>query len=176
MKLKLKLYSVSEEYINYLRKYDSRVYDNKINNRNHKRKYLGVVLKINSYNYFIPLSSPKETDYLNGNIRSDSPSIIRMHNNKDLFGTLRLSNMIPVPNTEIEYYDIQKEKDEFYKFIVLNELRFINKNKKIIVYYSNSLYNQKNNNVDKEFLKNTVDFNLLETKCDEWINKKKKSV
>ena len=106
MNSKLKLYSVSDKYINYLRKYDSKVYDNKVTNRNHKRKYLGVVLNINNYNYFIPLSSPKKTDYLNGIIRKDTSTIIRIHNSNELFGTLRLSNMIPVPNDEIKYYNV----------------------------------------------------------------------
>lgn len=61
--MQLNLYSVSDEYIEYLRNFDNRVYDNKQEIRIHTRKYLGVVLSINSFNYYIPFSSPKDTDY-----------------------------------------------------------------------------------------------------------------
>lgn len=54
----MKLYSVSDKYIQYLRKFDNKVYDNKENNRKFNRKYLGIVLTINELNYYIPMSSP----------------------------------------------------------------------------------------------------------------------
>ena len=59
----MKLYIISDKYINYLRKFDKKVYDNKEDTRKMTRKYLGVVLKINNFNYYVPLSSPKKTDY-----------------------------------------------------------------------------------------------------------------
>jgi protein AbiQ len=59
----LKIYSVSDNYITFLRKYVSGVYSNKEGMRAHTRKYLGVVYTINGYNYYIPLSSPKDSDY-----------------------------------------------------------------------------------------------------------------
>lgn len=57
----MKLYAVSDEYINYLRNFDKRVYDNKEEIRKATRKYLGIVLKINNLNYYIPMSSPKKS-------------------------------------------------------------------------------------------------------------------
>ena len=41
-----KLYSVSDDYVEWLRKDFPNVYSNKINSRTHTRKYLGVVLQI----------------------------------------------------------------------------------------------------------------------------------
>ena len=41
----MQLYSVSDEYINYLRKKFPRVYSNKENKRVHTRKYLGTVIE-----------------------------------------------------------------------------------------------------------------------------------
>ena len=38
----MKLYTVTDKYINYLKKFDYRVYDNKDDNII-KRKYLGIV-------------------------------------------------------------------------------------------------------------------------------------
>ena len=58
-----KLYSVSDEYVEWLRKDYPNVYSNKIDSSTHTRKYLGVVLQIEQYKYYIPMSSPKESDY-----------------------------------------------------------------------------------------------------------------
>lgn len=62
----LTIYSVSDKYIDYLRS-DAKlinVFDNKENSRIHTRKYLGVVIKHNSFNYYIPFSSPKANDFI----------------------------------------------------------------------------------------------------------------
>ncbi len=58
-----KIYSVSDAYIDYLRQYEPNVYSNKVGNRTHTRKFVGTVIKINGYKYFVPMSSPKESDY-----------------------------------------------------------------------------------------------------------------
>ena len=59
----LKLYEISEEYISYISTVEKNVFSSKENDRNHTRKYLGIVYSINGYNYYIPLSSPKNSDY-----------------------------------------------------------------------------------------------------------------
>ena len=59
----LKLYEISEEYISYISTVEKNVFSSKENERNHTRKYLGIVYSINGYNYYIPLSSPKNSDY-----------------------------------------------------------------------------------------------------------------
>ena len=58
-----KLYSVSDTYIEYLRKKYPNVYSNKLTTRVHTRKYVGIVIQIEKFNYYVPLSSPKESDY-----------------------------------------------------------------------------------------------------------------
>lgn len=80
--MKLNLYSISDKYISYLRQFDNRIYDNKEDIQTQTRKYLGIVLTINDFNYYIPMSSPKKSDYLdieNKSIRKDTKTIIRMH-------------------------------------------------------------------------------------------------
>ena len=62
--MKLNLYSVNDEYIKYLRKFENKVYDNKEEIRKYERKYVGVVLEINSLNYYVPMSSQKTSDYI----------------------------------------------------------------------------------------------------------------
>ena len=60
---KLKLYEVSGEYISYISTVEKNVFSSKENDRIHTRKYLGIVYSINRSNYYIPLSSPKSSDY-----------------------------------------------------------------------------------------------------------------
>lgn len=82
--MRLNLYSVDDNYIKYLRQFDEKIYDNKEDNRTFERKYLGVVLTVNGFNYYIPMSSPKKsdyTDYENKIIRNDTKTIIRIHEN-----------------------------------------------------------------------------------------------
>lgn len=147
--MNLRLYSISDTYCNYLRKFDDKVYDNKEFTRNHTRKYLGIALTINNINYFIPMSSPKPTDYFDKSFkipRKSIPTIIRIvdiRKSDKLYGTLRISNMIPTPIEEIEPYDIHKEKDINYKNIVLSELSFISRNQNKIIKYASKVYFQK---------------------------------
>ena len=124
--MKLNLYSVSDKYIKYLRQFDEKIYDNKEEIRTHERKYLGVVLTVNEFNYYIPMSSPKKSDYIDFHekiIRNSTKTIIRMNEGNRLYGTLRISNMIPVPITELEPYIILDETDLKYKEVILGELR-----------------------------------------------------
>lgn len=116
----MQLYSISDEYINYLREKFPRVYSNKENERVHTRKYLGAVIEIDSHKYYIPLSSPKEKqDYVmvNGKkkIRKDSLIVMRIVSgageNAELKGTLQIGTMIPVPDGAIELYDVEHEAD-----------------------------------------------------------------
>ena len=144
--MKLNLYSVNDEYIKYLRKFENKVYDNKEEIRKYERKYVGVVLEINSLNYYVPMSSPKKSDYIdkkNKIIRKDTKTIMRIYERNHLYGTLRISNMIPVPITELEPYIISNEKDLKYKNVILSEIRYINKNSEKIIKNAKLVYNQK---------------------------------
>lgn len=178
----LKLYEISEQYISYLRSFDNLVFSSKEDDRKHTRKYLGVVYTINNYNYFIPLSSPKHTDYqmMNGKrqIRKSIIPIIRItalanSGVLELKGTLKLSNMIPVPASELTLYDLEHESDSFYKTLIHKELLFIRKNKNKITQYAEILYKQKREGTPAiGYLKSTVNFSLLEQKHDDFIAKK----
>ena len=175
----LKLYEISEEYISYISTVEKYVFSAKENDRNHTRKYLGVVYSINGYNYYIPLSSPKNTDYQIENgvrkIRGSIIPIIRITSKSssgdlELKGTLKLSNMIPVPASELTLYDIEHESDLFYKSLIHKEMLFIRKNKNKIIQNAKILYKQKKeNNPSIGYLKSTVDFSLLEQMHDKFL-------
>jgi protein AbiQ len=176
----LKIYSVSDRYIAYLRQKNPNVYSNKEESRTHTRKYVGVVVKINGFNYYIPMSSPKKSDYqLAGSenvIKKSIIPIIRIvvknaDGRKKLIGTLRISHMLPVPESELELYDIENEQDLQYKDVVQSEQIFIRKNQSKIINNANVLYKQKiNNDNSAGYVKTTLPFLELEKYCDEYIS------
>ena len=160
-----------------------KIFSAKENDRNHTRKYLGIVYSINGYNYYIPLSSPKNSDYRMDNgirkIRGSIIPIIRITSQSssgelELKGTLKLSNMIPVPASELILYDMEHEPDLFYKSLIHKEMILIRKNKNKIIQNAKILYKQKKENKPAiGYLKSTVDFSLLEQMHDKFIEKKK---
>lgn len=174
----LKLYSLSDRYCNYLRNFDNKIYQNKETDRKHSRKYLGIVLNINNLNYYIPLSSPKKSDYNDkkcSKIRKSTNTIIRIKSkdrtgNEILRGTLRISNMIPIPMYEVEEYNKSNELDKKYLDVINDELKFISKNEKKIVKLAKLVYKQKIENRKISYLDSCVDYKLLEKKCKEYMN------
>ncbi len=147
-----KFYTVSDRYVEFLRIKYPNVYSNKADTRVHTRKYLGIVIKFSNYNYYIPVSSPKTTDYqLAGGeyvIKKSIVPIVRIivknrDGKKELKGTLRISHMIPVPDSELELYDLDNEPDSTYKDLVQGEMIFIRKNQEKILANANLLYEQK---------------------------------
>ena len=179
---RLMLYSVSDTYIEYLRKNFPNVYSNKTDTRVHTRKYIGVVICVEGYRYYIPLSSPKETDYqVAGKERVIKKSIIPImrivvknsEGKKELKGTLRISHMIPVPETELELYDLEHEPDDTYKDLVHQEIVFIRKNREKIIANANLLYKQKTeNDITAGYVESALDYKALERKCIEFIKEK----
>lgn len=186
--MELKLYTIDTVYVDFLRMDSklSKVFDNKDDSNAFTRKYVGVVLNIGGYKYYVPLSSPKNTDFIVVDnirrIRKNIIPIIRItakdkEGNLELKGTLKFSNMIPVPDEVITYYDISKEADSDYKILVEKEYEFIKKNQVTILRNASVLYNQKIK--EKEFfpegkkkpgyLESVIDFKYAERVCDMYL-------
>jgi protein AbiQ len=178
--MSLTICSIDSRYIHYLRSDPKlqNVYENKDGPTSHGRKYLGIVLQILTYPYYVPLSSPKKSDYdPTGRIRKDIIPIMRIiaeneSGNPELKGTLRFSNMIPVPDCAIIPYDIHLERDLNYKIIVEKEYRFIRSNQKRIYKNAEIIYRQKTvedafyiGKKKPDYLSSTVDFLYAEIKC-----------
>ena len=173
-KMILKLYEVDNDYIDYLKKYDKKVLNYSGEKYKVNRKYLGILLKINEFIYIAPLSSPKNKDYdLDKKIKKSTKIIIRIKKiQKDkerLLGTIKLNCMIPIYNTKaIKKYDVKAEKDKKYKNLIQEQLVFIRKEEKMIIKRAENLYKQKLKN--PPYLKDTVNFILLEEKSKKYIN------
>lgn len=83
---KFRFYHVREGYIEFLHKVDNRVQMNK----GRKRPYVGIVLSIEGYDYYVPLESPKPN---HANIKSGSP-VLKLDDGK--LGIMGFNNMIPI--------------------------------------------------------------------------------
>ena len=176
MEIKLnecRLGAITDEYIKHLQKAEPHVMSNKVNERTYHRKYVGIIQELNGFKYFVPLSSPKNKDYINGKIRKDSLTTIYIKDSKTLFGTLRFNNMIPVPESEIINFDLNDEGDLRYKLIVFNELYFIRQNRGKIEKTAYNLYKAKKNQANEPSFKQsilnvTLDFSKLEELCKKY--------
>ena len=162
----MELYTISEEYINYLRKFSKNVKYNK----NESRPYIGVVLEINEYNYFAPLGSPK----LKHIEMKESLDFIKIE--KGELGVINLNNMIPVPKDNITNIQINTLSDEKYAILLENQLRWIERNEESIISKSFKLYKLITTKENTVFHKRSNDFKFLEEKYLEYIEELKKEI
>lgn len=129
------------------------------------------------------MSSSKEHDYITINgvdeIRNDSLIVMRItaieDGQKALKGTLQIGTMIPVPDSEIELYDVDGESDESYKSMINDEIIYIRKNKDKAIKNAKDLYSKKKaGDTKNRVVANCLDFIAVEKEYDKWIELKKK--
>lgn len=170
----LKLFNISDGYTDYLGTEHRHVYSGKEHCRSHDRKYIGVVLTINKYNYYIPLSSPKDHDYWIKDgcqcIRPDSFIVWRIKDKGKLKASLHFEDMIPVPESEIELYNVAGEPDENYKILALKEIEYIRKKETKIIKRANIVYKNRVSDNDLPVYRNCLDYKALERMHDIWVN------
>ncbi len=166
----LLFYTIDKNYIKYLGEFDKHISYNK-EEVGHSRPYLGIVLKIDDYEYFVPLYSYKEhyEKYKN------NPSFFFVYDRKNKpLAIIKFSSMIPVPkNIKVANLLEYNQQNEKYKSLIAAEYRYINANKKEIYKRANKMYiivtRHKNN-----FLKTiSCDFKLLEEKCIKYKSESK---
>lgn len=165
---KLKWYVVDKDYVNYLRTFDNRVEN--IDYKTKLKPYIGILVTINDFNYYVPISSAKEKHY---KIREGMDFIKIMQNDK-IIGVLNINNMIPILDKnvtllkykEIDHYrefDSEKEKKLYISFLSF-ELDLINEKMERIKKSALKLYNEKIDNPTSNIAKRCCDFKLLEEK------------
>ncbi len=153
---KIKFYDVNLDYIDFLKKFESKVPDIKYETR--EKFVSGVLFEINEMKYYAPVSSFKNKQKTNYVIKiGDYP-----------VGSIRFSFMFPVPDSELKLKDFSTEKSD-YRNLVNSELRFINKYRDAIRKKAFEVYNLTKNKKIDLYTRNCCDFELLETKCKEYI-------
>lgn len=161
---KLKFYTVTEEYMIYLKKYDEKVMDNR--GVKNKRPYIGVLFEIDRKKYLAPLSSPKPKHLTMKN----SLDFVKINQGK--FGVINLNNMFPVIEEVIIEKNINLEEDNKYKELLVNQLDWCNKmeNRDNIYRKVEKLYKEiLNKKEQSRFWNRCCDFSLLEEKAIEFI-------
>lgn len=161
----LLFYTVDAKYIKYLSEFETHVSYNK-NEIGHSRPYLGIVIKVKDYEYFVPLYSYKE-HYKK--YKNNASFFFVYDRNERPLAIIKFSGMIPVPKGMkviklLEYND----QDVKYKTLISAEYRYINSHKDEIYKRAEKMYmyvtKHKNN-----YLKNIAcDFKLLEEKSKEY--------
>ena len=162
---KLKFYTVTEEYMIYLKKYDEKVMDNR--GVKNKRPYIGVLFEIDKKKYLAPLSSPKPKHLTMKN----SLDFVKINQGK--FGVINLNNMFPVIEEVIIEKNINLEEDNKYKELLVNQLDWCNKmeNRDNIYRKAEKLYKEiLNKKEQSRFWNRCCDFSLLEEKAIEFIS------
>lgn len=177
--MSIHLFSVSDEYISRLSTIDHRVLSNHENDRKHNRPYVGFLVFIEPFHYFLPLSSKDPRDYEeDGKLKSSTQTILRMVlQNGTFLGKVLLNNMIPVPLSQIQEISLSKhahfsnQEDSNYGLLLIKEARWIDEHKDSIVKKANWVYRYKINEKNKAywsgrkipgFLRATVDFKKVE--------------
>lgn len=157
----IKLYNIDNRYIDYLIPHSPLLFHNKKPEQKNERKFIGIVLHINGFDYFAPLSSfkPKHTTM------SDMIDFIKVKN----YAVINLNNMFPVPKTECYFVDIQQETDLRYKSLLQAEYRYIKSIQEKICKNAKNVYNHKISNGNSTGLsKRCNDFLLLEKLCTDY--------
>ena len=159
--MQLKFYEVESEYIKFLRENG----DNKIPNIDydkHKKFFCGIVLTINNFNYFAPVSS------YNKKVHTAFLIMDKDRKTKALkpISSLRFSFMFPCPIEYLNQKDFSKE-DEKYKNLLRKELHYCNINREKIRKLANEVYKLGlKEETRKKF--NICNFKKLEEKCLEY--------
>ncbi len=165
-------YVVNKKYIDYLSQFDSRVGYVEYGER--LKLHVGILLTVNSYHYYVPISSAKSKHQ-------------RMSNSLDfqklqdaatgyLYAVLNLNNMIPVPDsciTQLKYNKIEefrsfaneKEKTD-YIYLLQKEKAIIDNLQTIIQRKAEKLYAKCLRFPDSSLASRCCNFKLLEEKSN----------
>ena len=122
-------YVVDKNYIQYLLQFDKNV--GFINYGSRLKLYLGIVLKVENFFYYVPISSAKEK---HKNMKN-SLDFQKIQDENKLYAVLNLNNMIPVPDsciTQLKYNQIEKFRDFNSEKSRIDYIYLLQKEKNII--------------------------------------------
>ena len=154
----LRICRIEEKYIRYLKSCDKRVQYNK----DKRRPYVGVVLIVGQFQYFVPMESPKPN---HANIKNGR-HILRMDGGK--YGLLGFNNMIPVHHTALINFDINNEPDKKYAELLKRQATWINKNKSDVLDHASRTYYAAVKGNNSFLTKICCDFQKLERACNRY--------
>ena len=165
MIIKLEIVIVNSDYCDYLRRYDNKVAYNK--NEKELRPFIGILFKIDTYEYFAPLSSPKPKH------KSMKNTLDFLKIKKGELGAVNFNNMIPVNPTDYALIDLDKKSltvnELKYQKLLKEQLAWLNANYNQVKNKSFKLYQLYNNGrLPQNIRLRCCNFKLLEEKCAEY--------
>lgn len=167
MKFNLEIVCIDAKYCDYLREYDDRVTYNF--NEKDNRPFIGILFKVNDYEYFAPLISPKEKHK-------------KMKNSLDFFkikngelGAINFNNMIPVNKNNYSLINLDKKtltlSEMKYQKLLKEQLRWLNSNYNQVKSKSYKLYNLYiTNKLPKNIWNRCCNYPLLEQISEQYQN------
>ena len=161
--MKLKFYEVNGEYIKYLKENADDKIPN-INYKKHKKFFCGIVLTINNFNYFAPVSSYNKKAHTTFLIMDKDRKTKEMKP----ISSLRFSFMFPCPIEYLSQKDFSKEEKK-YQNLLRKELDYCNANREKIRKLANEVYKLGLKEETRTRF-NICNFQLLEQKCLEYKN------
>lgn len=152
---KLNFYEVDTKYLEYLKNYG----DSKVPNYDYKNTkfYVGIILEINGFKYFAPVSSFNEKQRTNFLIKvkdRDSEELV-------IVSSVRLSFMIPVDDTVIKRFSINNYWNFKSRSLIRKELSWCRENAEPIKKLAQKVYKWGCNEKSYQY-KNCCDFKKLE--------------
>ena len=165
----LRIYRIEDKYIRYLKHFDDKVQ----NNKNRRRPYVGIVLYVGDYRYFVPMESPKPN---HANMKAGK-HILKLDGGR--LGLLGFNNMIPVREDALISFDIDAEPDPQYAELLRRQAVYMNRNKANILDHASRTYYSVTRD-QNDFLRTICcDYKKLEGACDRYdptyVSKTKRS-
>lgn len=171
--MNFKLCTIKNDYIEYLRGFCKTISFNK----EERRPYVGILLKLGDFSYFAPLSSPKEK---HKKMKSQI-DFIKIKEGK--LGIINLNNAIPIPKEKLEFIDIfllkksAKKEEKLYGTLCTSQLIWCNDHQQLIKKKFEKLYVFfKENRLPSNIKSRCCDFSLLEEKLDFYLKKKNSKI
>ncbi len=154
----LRIYRIQDRYIRFLKSRDSKVQDNK----SKRRPYVGVVLLVGGFQYFVPMESPKPN---HATIKAGK-HILKLDNGN--LGLLGFNNMVPVCKEALITFNIDDEADEDYRNLLKRQATICNRMKADILNHASKTYFDVVNHKNKFLVRISCDFKKLEKACKEY--------
>lgn len=151
----MKFYTVSNDYVNFLKTLDPKVPDN----YGGKRPYVGIIIEIGEHKYLAPMTSYKPKQ---DKIKDNNSTIYKIFDSEaNKLGMLHLNNMIPIVESEIFLVDFSAQ-DHGYKSLLVKQMAYIKSHQDAIKARAEALYNLVVVSKNEFCCKLSCDFSALE--------------
>ena len=161
--MKFAICKIDNDYIKNLNEIDSRV---QYHHGNYEKPYLGILLKVDGMDYFVPLSSakPKHKNF-NENI-----AFIKVNDKGHLLSVLNLNNMIPVPKSCVIDFNFNEIENKKYGALLKKEYAICRMKRSLIMSNANKLHYIMTAEPEKhpKLVSFCVDFKKLERFCQSY--------